>query len=164
VPFGPSDPTIPTPSWPAYRAFADGACSTLHDYLDSPDGESVGEFGRAMAAVCDAAVEGRQDQWAVAAEAAGKADPSTLADDCLAGVVKDLLDRALAWHQRHPGLNPPVRFQRLAGETDCGRKSKTENSEATTPDSGTSDSEPPASDDTSDTQPSDTDASGGTSG
>jgi hypothetical protein len=151
VPFGPSDPTVPTPSWPAYRAFADGDCGALQAYLDTPDGSGVGDFGKAMVAVCRAAVEGRQDQWEVAAGLAA-ADPSSLADDCLAGVVKDLLDRALAWHRDHPGAKPAVRFQRLAGETECGRQASGESSSDTTADTGTTSStEPPVSGTTSDT-------------
>jgi hypothetical protein len=137
VPFGPSYPTFPTPSWPVYRAFANGDCSALQAYLGSPDGESVAELGKAMVAVCRAAVEGRQDQWSVAAEVANTASPSTLANDCLAAPVKDLLDRALGWHERHPGAKPTVRFQRLSGQTDCGRlDSSGESTEETTGETG----------------------------
>ena len=135
VPFGPSDPTFPTPSWPVYRAFANGDCSALQDYLSSPEGESVDGFGQAMLAVCQAAVEGRQDRWEAAKAAAG-ADPSTLANDCLATVVKDLLDRALAWHERNPGAKPTVRFQRLTGQTDCGSQDSSESTEETTSETG----------------------------
>jgi hypothetical protein len=110
VPFGPSDPTVPTPSWPAYRAFANGDCGALQAYLGTSDGASLGDFGKAMVAVCEAAVDGRQDRWEVAAALAA-ADPSSLANDCLAAVVKDLLDRAMTWHQRHPGHKPVVRFR-----------------------------------------------------
>jgi hypothetical protein len=151
VPFGPSDPTFPTPSWPIYRAFANGDCSALQDYLNSPEGESVDGFGQAMVAVCQAAVEGRQDRWEAAKTAAG-ADPSKLANDCLAAVVKDLLDRALAWHERHPGAKPTVRFQRLTGQTECGRQDSSESTEETIPESGsTADTGSSSSDTTADT-------------
>jgi hypothetical protein len=151
VPFGPSDPTFPTPSWPIYRAFANGDCSALQDYLNSPDGESVDGFGQAMVAVCQAAVEGRQDRWEAAKAAAG-ADPSKLANDCLAAVVKDLLDRALAWHERYPGAKPTVRFQQLTGQTDCGRQDSSESTEETTPETGsTADTGSSSSDTTADT-------------
>jgi hypothetical protein len=160
VPFGPSDPTIPTPSWPAYRAFANGDCSALQDYLGTSDGSGLGDFGRAMVAVCQAAVEGRQDRWGVAAGLTA-ADPSSLANDCLAALVKDLLDRALAWHERHPGAKPQVRFQRLTGETECGRQASSETSE-TTPDTGTTSDTGSASSDTTGTQSADTDTTTGT--
>jgi hypothetical protein len=151
VPFGPSDPTFPTPSWPVYRAFANGDCSALQDYLNSPEGESVGRFGEAMVAVCQAAVEGRQDRWEAAKDAAD-ADPSKLAHDCLAAVVKDLLDRALAWHERNPGAKPTVRFQRLTGQTECGRQDSSASTEETTPETGsTADTGSPSSDTTADT-------------
>ena len=151
VPFGPSDPTFPTPSWPIYRAFANGDCSALQDYLNSPEGESVDGFGQAMVAVCQAAVEGRQDRWEAAKAAAG-ADPSKLANDCLAAVVKDLLDRALSWHERHPGAKPTVRFQRLTGQTECGRQDSSESTEETTPETGsTADTGSSSSDTTADT-------------
>ena len=151
VPFGPSDPTFPTPSWPIYRAFANGDCSALQDYLNSPDGESVDGIGQTMVAVCQAAVEGRQDRWEAAKAGAG-ADPSKLANDCLAAVVKDLLDRALAWHERHPGAKPTVRFQRLTGQTECGRQDSSESTEETTPETGsTADTGSSSSDTTADT-------------
>jgi hypothetical protein len=150
VPFGPSDPTFPTPSWPVYRAFANGDCSALQDYLSSPEGESVDGFGQAMLAVCQAAVEGRQDRWEAAKAAVGS-DPSTLANDCLAAVVKDLLDRALAWHERNPGAKPTVRFQRLSGQTDCGSQDSSESTEETTPETGSTADTGSSSDSTADT-------------
>jgi hypothetical protein len=110
-----------------------------------------------MVAVCEAAVDGRRDRWEVTAAALATADPSSLANDCLAGLVKELLDRALAWHQRNPGSKPAVRFQRLAGETECGKQANSENSSETTPETETtSDPEPPSSETTTDTQPPDT--------
>lgn len=162
VPFGPSDPTVPTPSWPAYRSFANGDCGALQAYLDTSDGASLGDFGKAMVAVCEAAIDGRQDRWEAAAALAA-ADPSSLANDCLADLVKDLLDRALAWHQSHPGGKPVVRFQRLDGETECGRQANSENSSETTADTETTSStEPPVSETTTDTQAPDTETTSGT--
>jgi hypothetical protein len=162
VPFGPGDPTIPTPSWPAYRAFANGDCGALQAYLGTSEGASLADFGKAMAAVCEAAVHGRQDRWELAAKLAA-ADPAPLANNCLAALVKDLLDRAVAWHRRHPGRNPAVRFQRLAGETECGRQASSENSSETTADTETTSStEPPVSETTPDTQPPDSETTSGT--
>jgi hypothetical protein len=111
----------------------------------------VGPFGQAMAAVCQAAVEGRQDQWSVAADLAKGADPSTLANDCLAALVTDLLQRALAWHERHPGARPTVRFQRLTGQTDCGRQDSTNSTDETTDTGSTADTGSSSSDSTADT-------------
>jgi hypothetical protein len=160
VPFGPSDPTIPTPSWPVYRALADGKCGALEDKLGTSDASNLGDLGRAMLAVCRAAVEGRQDQWAVAEAARPNADLSSLADECLAPIVKDLLDRALDWHRRHPGASPRVRFQRLAGETDCGRLENAANSTETSATDDTSGTD--STDSTDSTDPSSTDPTGGT--
>lgn len=122
VPFGPSDPTIPTPSWPVYNAFAQGRCEELQDYLETED---IGDFGRAMVALRAAAFDGREDQWEVA-EALSGADSASLANDCLADVVKDLIDRALAWHDEHPGRTPAVKFQRVQGKTECGEQAEDE--------------------------------------
>ncbi|MPZ74713.1 MAG: hypothetical protein GEU74_16120 [Nitriliruptorales bacterium] len=119
VPFGPSDPDIPTPSWPAYNAFASGDCAALESYTAEQD---VGAFGRAMVAVCAAAVDGQQEQWDEVAALAG-ADPSTLANDCLAEQVSALIDRALDWHERNPDQSPDVQFVRVAGQTNCGAQS-----------------------------------------
>jgi hypothetical protein len=124
VPFGPKDPKSPTPGWPAYNAFANGKCSELRTYLKSSD---AGEFGRsdfatAMLAVCRAAVDGQTKQWDVAAKHAG-ADPSLLGHDCLAPLIKSMIDRALAWHKTHPGEKPKVTFKRAkGGMTACGKK------------------------------------------
>ena len=152
VPFGPNDPDIPTPSWPAYNAFADGNCSALRDYL-SGEGSGVGEFGSAMAAVCAAAIEGDQGQWEVAEAALAAADPSTLANDCLASVVEDLLRRAIEWHNRNPGKTPEVRFNRVADTTECGAQNESDEDttdDETDTDEDTTDDETETDDDTTD--------------
>ena len=123
VPFGPNDPDIPTPSWPAYNPFADGNCPALEEYTSEQD---LGDFGRAMVALCFAAVEGQQDRWDELAQVAD-GDPSTLANDCLAPLVSDLIWRALAWHQQNPGENPEVQFNRVEGQTNCGERSAEQN-------------------------------------
>lgn len=118
VPFGPSDPDSPTPSWPAYNAFADGNCPALEAYTSEQD---LGDFGRAMVATCFAAVEGQQDRWDELAEVADS-DPSPLANSCLAPVISDLIQRALQWHEQNPGESPDVQFVRLDGQTTCGEQ------------------------------------------
>lgn len=122
VPFGPADPTNPTPSWPVYRHLAQGECSALEAYL-ADEGSGVGDFGTALVAVCRAAVEGQQDQWDVAA-GLRDADASTLGNDCLAAVLKTLLDRAVEWHERNPGQRPEVAFSSVSGTTDCAADSQ----------------------------------------
>jgi hypothetical protein len=151
VPFGPDDPDIPTPSWPAYKHFAQGNCSGLQAYFNTDDGRRVGDFGKAMVAVCAAAVEGRQDQWEVAARALAAGEASSLANDCLADEVKDLLERALAWHQRHPGRKPAVQLQEVGGKsgerkTDCGKNAPPTETEPT-------DTVPPTETEPTDTVP-----------
>lgn len=118
VPFGPSDPDSPTPSWPAYKALADGNCPGLEAYTSEQD---LGDFGRAMVALCFAAVEGEQERWDELAEVAD-ADPSTLANTCLAPFISDLIQRALQWHEQNPGETPEIQFVRLDGQTTCGEQ------------------------------------------
>jgi hypothetical protein len=129
VPYGPKDPTAPIPGpWPAYNAFAQHDCSELQSQA-----EGFGDLGQAMVALCLAAVEGRQDQWEAAkALAAEKAS----SNGCLNGQVKGLLDRALAWHERHPGRKPTVRVQRVAGQTDCGQEATDPTTDPTTEPTG----------------------------
>ncbi len=122
VPFGPDDPKVPDPGpWPAYNALAGNRdCAELRSQA-----EAFHELGKAMVAVCLAAIDGRQDQWEkVKAFAGGQGS----GNGCLDAKVKSLLVRALAWHQRHPGQKPVLRFaQATAGpdgkrKTDCGKK------------------------------------------
>jgi hypothetical protein len=128
VPFGPGDPTIPNPDWPAYGYFAQGKCSELRSYLADQGlldpGDEDSSLWQAIAAVCAAAVDGDQDQWAVAATAFAAAGAAHLDNPCLDAVVRAMLQRALDWHEGHPGQRPEVRLRRLGegGETDCGRK------------------------------------------
>ncbi len=118
VPFGPTDPTVPTPTWPLYRALAAGKCSELRAALGDND---AGDFGRAMAALCAAAVERDQSQWTVL-EALSDADPSLLANTCVSPLVSDLIKRALEWRERHPGLSPRIAFRTVPGTTKCGHE------------------------------------------
>lgn len=124
VPFGPKDPTFPTPSWPAYNAFAEGKCDQLQDYLSSDDGAGIAEsdLALAMVAVCQAAFLGEQEQWDVAKEHAS-ADAEGIQNTCLDAAVRELLKRALAWHDEHPGQKPVVQIQRVDAQTECGKGS-----------------------------------------
>ena len=123
VPFGPKDPTFPTPSWPAYNAFAEGKCAQLQDYLNSDDGAGLAEsdLALAMVAVCKAAFLGQQEQWDVAEE--HEAGDSGIQNGCLDAAVKELMERALAWHEQNPGKTPVVQIQRAEEQTECGKQS-----------------------------------------
>jgi hypothetical protein len=122
VPFGPKDPTNPTPTWPTYNSFAEGKCAQLRDYLGNEGaGIAASDLAKAMVAVCAAAIEGQEDQWKVA-EAHADPDLSGIQDSCLGSAVKELLDRALAWHQKYPGQTPEVQFQTVEGRTECGER------------------------------------------
>jgi hypothetical protein len=118
VPFGPADPDVPTPTWPLYTALANGKCSELRKAV--PDNDA-GDFGLAMAALCAAAVERKHDQWVVLKQLRD-ADPSRLGNDCVSPIVSGLIERALEWHERYPGLSPKIRFQRLPKTTKCGQQ------------------------------------------
>jgi hypothetical protein len=143
VPFGPKDPTFPTPTWPTYNFFAEGKCSKLRDYLTT-DGAGIAQsdLAQAMVAVCAAAIEGQQDQWSVAEGHAG-ADLSGIGDDCLGAAVKELLDRALAWHKQHPGRTPVVQIQRVEGRTECGKRYPPDEPPPTTEEPPPTTEEPP---------------------
>lgn len=122
VPFGPKDPTFPTPTWPAYNSFADGKCAQLRDYLGNEgSGIASSDLAKAMVAVCAAAIEGQEGQWSVA-QAHADPDPSGILDSCLGSAIKELLNRALAWHQQHPTQTPVVQLQPVAGRTECGKR------------------------------------------
>jgi hypothetical protein len=123
APFGPQDPTYPTPTWPVYNAFASGNCSKLAGALPSND---VGDYGKLMLAVCQAAVEGQTDKWATAESLAG-ADSSALGNDCVAPLVQEAVERALTWHQDHPDLSPKVQLQQTGTQTACGAEAASEN-------------------------------------
>ncbi len=69
-----------------------------------------------------AAAPGQQDQWDVAKDHAA-ADPQGIQNDCLGAVVKELLERALTWHEQHPGRSPVVQIQRVEAQTACGQQS-----------------------------------------
>ena len=128
VPFGPQDPTSPTPTWPVYNLFAEGKCTELRDYLNTDQGASIREsdVGQAMVAVCEAAIEGQQDQWSVAEARAGAnpsaIDTSAIGDDCLGDAIAGLLNRALVWHREHPEQSPDVQDERVEGRTECGER------------------------------------------
>ena len=128
VPFGPQDPISPTPTWPVYNLFAQGKCSELRDYLNTDQGASIREsdIGQAMVAVCEAAIEGEQDQWSVAEARAGanpsRIDTSAIGDDCLGDAIAGLLNRALVWHREHPEQTPDVQDERVEGRTECGER------------------------------------------
>jgi hypothetical protein len=134
VPFGPKDPQSPTPTWSAYNYLADGKCAELAGEVANLTADQGGDFGKAMVALCQAAVKGQSKQWAVV-QANQNAETGALNHDCLTPLVKDLMARGLAWRRAHPGAVPRVRFQRVttgSGETECGRAANQENGEQTT--------------------------------
>lgn len=134
VPWGPKDPQSPTPTWSAYNYLADGKCSDLRGEVKDLTAEQGGDFGKAMVALCQAAVKGQSKQWSVV-EANQNAETGALNHGCLTPLVKDLMTRALAWHQAHPGKKPKIRFHRIttgSRETACGHAANQENGEQTT--------------------------------
>jgi hypothetical protein len=103
VPFGPNDPQIPN-DWAGYRALAQRDCDGVASRVNRDN-----KLWQALIAVCAAAVRGDQDQWGPAAKALAASGGAHLFSDngnpdlCLEGVVRGLLERALAWHRRQPG-------------------------------------------------------------
>jgi hypothetical protein len=123
VPFGPQDPSFPTPTWPVYNAFASGDCSKLADALPSND---VGDYGQLMLAVCQAAIDGQSEKWDTAESLAG-ADAGGLGNDCVAPLVQGAVERALTWHREHPDLAPQVQLQQAGDQTECGAQAASAN-------------------------------------
>lgn len=132
VPFGPQDPSIPTPTWPVYNAFASGDCSRLASVLPSND---VGDYGKLMLAVCQAAVDGQTDKWDTAESLAG-ADAGGLANDCVEPLVQGAVERALTWHRDHPDLAPQVKLQPAGEQTECGAQAASANAQNGDQDAG----------------------------
>jgi hypothetical protein len=123
VPFGPQDPSIPTPTWPVYNAFASGDCSALESALSSND---AGDYGQLMLAVCQAAIDGQSDKWATAESLSG-ANAGDLANTCVAPLVQGAVDRALTWHRDHPDDAPQVELSQADGQTECGAQAASAN-------------------------------------
>lgn len=150
VPFGPGDPTSPTPDWPFYRALAKPDCPGLRQMMASSNAGNLNDdpLAKAAVAVCAAAVEGKQDQWARAQAALAEGGFSSQLFDCIADAVRGLVVRALAWHDSHPGARPAVKsytVQKTAcattetdTRTDTGTTSGTTGSRDTTSASATS--------------------------
>lgn len=106
LPFGPAAPSSPPPfQW--YGELERGQCS----------GTGSGVWA-ALIAVCRAAINGDQTQWAVAANtdmSGGSGGPG----DCLAQAGRTTVHRALTWHQRHPDARPIVRMAAPGEPTAC---------------------------------------------
>lgn len=147
VPFGPSDPTSPTPDWSAYQALAQHQCD-----IGTPDSDqSDGHLWRALDALCAAAVQGDASQWDVARTEFGAAGGRYfIYSSCLDGEVRGLLTRGLAWHDAHPGSRPDVQFPQVPGSTDCAKQFSAENGiQESTSDTTEDSSSPDTSTDTS---------------
>ena len=137
VPFGPDDPTFPDDTWAAYNSFAQHDCGVVASTADR-----FVDLGPGMVAVCLAVIEGQDGQWDAVGQSLTAQQGS--GHPCLSAQVKSLLERAYAWHQRHPGRMPAVRFHIAAGNpgqqlTDCGKQEH-----ASPPDGGQSDPASPA--------------------
>jgi hypothetical protein len=115
APWGPADTTAPPPKqWYARLERVHQNCDQLEDYGDGPG------LWPALRAVCRAAVEGDQSQWAVAANAAKElGDPTSGVPPCMEQAARALLQRALAWHERHPGSRPDVQFPAEGSKPVC---------------------------------------------
>jgi hypothetical protein len=117
APWGPADPGDPPPNqW--YGNLERHDCNGLQSAVGDEPGR---ELWRALAAVCAAAVDGDQSQWAVAAATAKTlaANGGVSSGSCLERAARALLERALAWHERNPGRQPAVRFAAADSKTAC---------------------------------------------
>lgn len=119
--FGPGDPTTPQPDWTVYSALAHGDCAGVRNASGQIDGDNLGrDFFTAVVSVCEATVEHRADQWAIAELAFARAGDPPVSQTCVTPLLVDTVRRALAWHAEHPDDNPVIRFRVAADETPCG--------------------------------------------
>ncbi len=123
-PFGPANPGDPPPQqW--YGNLEQANCRGLASSVGDEPGR---ELWRALAAVCAAALLGDASQWAVAEQAAAQAEPDGEGpDSCLSRAARALLERALAWHARHPDAVPRVTLPKPGSRTACPFRIRTVN-------------------------------------
>ncbi|NUT96085.1 MAG: hypothetical protein HOY78_29065 [Saccharothrix sp.] len=108
LPWGPADPGDPPPiQW--YAGFQEGRCAEVFD--------DEATLWKAVSALCEAVIEGDEDQWRKVRVAEG----SGLAP-CLEAAARALLERAIAWHERNPGRNPAITFAREGQTPACPLK------------------------------------------
>jgi hypothetical protein len=84
--------------------------------------EPGGALWQALAAVCEAAVDGEQSKWAAAVAAAKNIGADSGAEGstgCLADAAKAMLTRALAWHTANPGATPVLTYPKAGQRTAC---------------------------------------------
>jgi hypothetical protein len=144
--FGPGDSPDP-PGWGLYVAFAHRDCAGVESVKD----DAGQDFGAALAALCSAVVDGRDDQWDVAAAAFARDEDPDYPSPCLRPVLVDTLRTALAWHDAHPGQQPKVGFPTVSGETSCGEQDRLSRNATPPPDPTTTD---PTTDESSTDEPS----------
>ena len=122
VPFGPAEANAQS-SW--YRSLEEGKCSGVTNQENDM-------LVQAVAAVCRAAIEKQQGDWAMAQQLSDQmtAPPTgqqqqqqqqrgTSAPDCLDQAALALLTRALAWHASHPNTDPTVTLPQAGQPVAC---------------------------------------------
>ena len=116
IPFGPADASSPDGSgW--YALLEERNCQGVYAAGSSLGGQDGDPLVLALAAVCQAAVENQQSQWAVARQQSTR--PRVRPTTCLEQAGEALLARALAWHASHPGEQPLLEFPRAGEPTAC---------------------------------------------
>ncbi|MGW4350609.1 Ig-like domain-containing protein [Nocardia sp. NPDC004582] len=75
----------------------------------------------AVLSLCQAVVEGNADKWDDV-----RRGLSAGAGGCLGGTMIDLLRRAVAWHDSHPGQRPRVKVPPAADYSDCATPTLTD--------------------------------------
>jgi hypothetical protein len=118
APWGPADTTAPPPKqWYGRLERVRENCNELEVYGDGPG------LWPALLAVCRAAVEDTQSQWAVAVSAAKElGEPTEGVPACMEQAARALLRRALAWHERNPDRQPDVQFPTEGSKPVCDFK------------------------------------------
>lgn len=115
VPFGPADQNSPDGRfW--YRSLEEANCERTRIA-----GEGLGggdPLVLALAAVCEAAINNDQSQWALAQQYSQQ-QRRVQNPTCLENAGEALLARALAWHASHPGQKPVVSLPAAGGPVAC---------------------------------------------
>jgi hypothetical protein len=116
VQWGPDVPPIPG----EYSAFAvanagDLSCESVDDRASEGDG-----LWKLAARVCRVLRDSDED-WPDVESVPAPRSGGNLYEQCLDGEMSAMLERALAWHNEHPGESPIVRFPGSGTHSPCQR-------------------------------------------
>jgi hypothetical protein len=115
VQWGPDDPPIPG-EYTAFAADSAGglACDSIDDRAEGDD------FWTLAADVCR--VFAGDGDWPEVEAVPPPSSEGNSYERCLNGELFEMLERALAWHDRHPGQSPEVRYPSSGIHSPCQQR------------------------------------------